>query len=127
MERVEKNSGRVFRARSTRRANPTLARRVYEGMLVGNRCWKSSGDAYRGDPCCIKTAERHIRIQASSDCQREKGGEEMKIGILAFGSLIDDPGDELSDAITGDPILVETPFPVEKLGIDSQILTVYAK
>jgi len=45
----------------------------------------------------------------------------MKIGILAFGSLIDDPGDELSDAITGDPILVG------KLGVGSQILTVYAK
>lgn len=37
----------------------------------------------------------------------------MKGGILAFGSLIDDLGDELSAAIKGDPILASTPFPVE--------------
>jgi len=87
----------------------------------------------------------------------------MKGGILAFGSLIDDLGDELSAAIKGGPILASTPFPVEygrfslsrggaptlvphlsggkvtarilplasacpkrKLGVGSQILTVYA-
>ena len=37
----------------------------------------------------------------------------MKIGILAFGSLIDDPGEEIANVIFGDPIAVETPFPVE--------------
>jgi hypothetical protein len=37
----------------------------------------------------------------------------MKIGILAFGSLIDDPGEEIANVISGGPITVETPFPVE--------------
>jgi hypothetical protein len=37
----------------------------------------------------------------------------MIIGILAFGSLIDDPGEEIANVISGDPIIVETPFPVE--------------
>lgn len=37
----------------------------------------------------------------------------MKIGILAFGSLIDDPGEEIANVIFGDSITVETPFPVE--------------
>jgi hypothetical protein len=37
----------------------------------------------------------------------------MKIGILAFGSLIDDPGEEIANVIFGDSIIVETPFPVE--------------
>jgi hypothetical protein len=37
----------------------------------------------------------------------------MKIGILAFGSLIDDPGKEIANVISGDSITVETPFPVE--------------
>lgn len=37
----------------------------------------------------------------------------MKIGILAFGSLIDDPGEEIANVISGHSITVETPFPVE--------------
>ena len=35
----------------------------------------------------------------------------MKIGILAFGSLIDDPGEEIANVIFGDPIPVHTLFP----------------
>jgi len=37
----------------------------------------------------------------------------MKIGILAFGSLIDDPGDEIAAAMCGIQIPVRTPFGVE--------------
>jgi len=37
----------------------------------------------------------------------------MKIGILAFGSLIDDLGEEIANVISDDPITIETPFPVE--------------
>ncbi|WP_367389061.1 hypothetical protein [Lewinella sp. LCG006] len=37
----------------------------------------------------------------------------MKIGILAFGSLVDDPGDELIKHITKPRIKVETHFMVE--------------
>jgi hypothetical protein len=37
----------------------------------------------------------------------------MKIGILAFGSLIDDPGEEIAAAMCGSPVLVRTPFGVE--------------
>jgi len=37
----------------------------------------------------------------------------MKIGILAFGSLIDDPGREIANVISGGLITIETPFPVE--------------
>lgn len=32
---------------------------------------------------------------------------------MAFGSLIDDPGEEIANVISGGPVTVETPFPVE--------------
>jgi hypothetical protein len=37
----------------------------------------------------------------------------MKIGILTFGSLIDDPGAEIAAAMKGSPVPVQTPFGVE--------------
>jgi hypothetical protein len=37
----------------------------------------------------------------------------MKIGILAFGSLIDDPGEEIANVISGGPLAIKIPFPVE--------------
>ncbi len=40
----------------------------------------------------------------------------MKIGILAFGSLIDDPGEEIANVIFGDPIAVETPVEISQRG-----------